>query len=118
MRFGFDLADAFAGDAEFVAYVEYKASDVPITQMCYTTKNMKIKKLTIKNSVVTLPREFEKRWNNAEVAVVSSPTEDTLILKRLQKPVQSLSTIAARNTRPPMSRGTINREIRAYRAKA
>lgn len=70
----------------------------------------------IKKNAVSLPRRLRKAWNEADVAVVAPSQGDTLILKRIRKPVQRLSEIAERNTLRPMNRQAVNREIAAYRS--
>jgi hypothetical protein len=70
----------------------------------------------VKKNAVSLPRRLRKAWNEANIAVVAPPQGDTLILKRVQKPVERLSEIARRNTLRPMKRQAVNREIAAYRS--
>lgn len=74
-------------------------------------------KLTIKNGRVLLPRGISEKWNNAEVAVLPSQSNDTLIIKRVQKPLRRLSEIAERSPLSRMNKQAINREIQDYRAR-
>ncbi len=71
--------------------------------------------LIVKNRKVALPPALGEQWENAQVAILPSRDNDTLIIKRMQKPLRRLSDIAARNTLPRMSKQAINKEIRAYR---
>lgn len=73
--------------------------------------------IKIKKNVVSLPRRLRKAWNEADVVVVAPSQGDTLILKRMHKPVQRLSEIAERNALRSMSRQAVNREIAAYRSE-
>ena len=72
--------------------------------------------LTIKNNAILLPTRFGKRWNNVEVAVIATEA-DTLVLKRIRKPVGRLADIATHINFPHMSRSAVNREILVYRSK-
>ena len=73
--------------------------------------------ITVKNNAIRLPGKFRKEWNGLTVAVLVPTRGDTLILKRIAKPLMRLSEIASRNKRARVSRARINREIAAYRAK-
>ena len=46
-----------------------------------TTKTTKVK-----NGTLTLPKELRKAWKEAEVFIF--PSEDTLIVKKIQKPLE------------------------------
>ena len=78
--------------------------------------NKKLVDATIKNNAILLPTRFGKRWNNVEVAVIATEA-DTLVLKRIRKPVGRLADIATHIKFPRMSRSAVNREILAYRSK-
>lgn len=47
-----------------------------------TTKTTKVK-----NGTITLPKEFRKSWKEAEVFIF--PSTDTLIVKKIQKPLEA-----------------------------
>jgi hypothetical protein len=70
----------------------------------------------VKNNTLAIPAEFSESWKSAEVAVIS-PSQDTLILKRLYTPSMRLSYVARRNKRARMSRSAVNREIAAHRSR-
>lgn len=74
------------------------------------------KTLTTKNGSITLPKKLGRKWSNVSVFIV--PSKDTLVIKKMQKPLGRLSDIARKNTSRRMSRRTIERQIRAYRRSA
>ncbi len=74
-----------------------------------TTKTAKV----TKGSLV-LPRELLARWENADVLIV--PDEDTIIVKRMEKPLQRLTELMERVSSPTMTNEEIVNEIAAYRA--
>ncbi len=69
--------------------------------------------LKIKDRILVLPQELKKNWQRAEVFVF--PSKDTLILKKIRKPLQNLSEVADRVSSPPLSQKEINKEIATYR---
>ena len=73
-------------------------------------------KYIIKKGKVELPREISKTWDNAEITMLPSEDNDTLIIKRMQKPLRHLSEIAERNPLPRLSTQALNQEIKSYRA--
>jgi hypothetical protein len=75
--------------------------------------------VTIKDNSIRLPEKLRgnKSWNDSKLLMFMPPKGDTLILKRISKPVVKLSFIAKRNKLAPISRTAINKEIAAYRTK-
>lgn len=69
--------------------------------------------LTIKNGIITLPRELKHSWQKAEVFVL--PTKDALIVKRIEKPLKNLTDLINRVVSPQMSSQEIGKEIQSYR---
>jgi len=69
----------------------------------------------VKNGMIVLPKELRKSWKGVEVFVF--PNKDTLIIKKIQKPLPKLSDLASRIFSPKMSQREIEREIQAYRKK-
>lgn len=67
----------------------------------------------IKNGFISLPKEFRKSWENAEVYFRIS--EDTAILKKIQKPLIKLSDLASKISFPKMNQKEIEKEIQNYR---
>jgi hypothetical protein len=72
----------------------------------------KIAKVT--NGVLSLPRELMERWENANVLIV--PADDTMVVKRMEKQLKSLSEVAERVSIPAMSDEEVANEIASYRA--
>ena len=71
--------------------------------------------LKVKNGTIKLPKIFQNAWKQAEVLLF--PSDDTLIVKKVQKPAGKLSQIARRASSPPMSAYELNREIAEYRKR-
>ena len=69
----------------------------------------------VKNGMIVLPKELRKAWKRVEVFIF--PNEDTLIIKKIQKPLPKLSDLASRISSPKMSQKEIEKEIQAYRKK-
>lgn len=69
--------------------------------------------LKVKNGTIKLPKNVQKQWKRADVVLF--PSHDTLVLKRLQKPLGKLSDIVGRISLPQMKTREIEREITAYR---
>lgn len=69
--------------------------------------------LKVKNGTITLPKALQKAWKQAEVMLF--PSDDTLIVKKVQKPAGKLSGVARRVSSPPLSADELNKEIAAYR---
>ena len=69
----------------------------------------------VKNGTIVLPKELRKTWKRAEIFIF--PNEDTLIIKKIQKPLPKLSDLASRISSPKMSQKEIEKEIQAYRKK-
>ena len=67
----------------------------------------------INNGAMTLPKEIRAAWQGARVLVM--PTDDTLIIKRMEKPLKKLSDLANRVSTPPMTQQEIDKEIKADR---
>ena len=66
------------------------------------------------NGSITLPRALRERWENADVLIV--PADDTMVMKRIGKPLKRLSDAAERVSSAPLSQEEIADEIAAYRA--
>ena len=75
-----------------------------------TTQTIKVKNGEIK---IALPKELRKSWKGADVFVF--PTEDSLLLKVVQKRLAKLSDLASRISVSQMSQKEINEEIKSYR---
>lgn len=75
-----------------------------------TTQTTKIRNGKIS---FTLPQKLQRAWRGAEVFVF--PTEDSLILKRISKPLSRLSDLASRISSHKISQKEINKEIQSYR---
>lgn len=70
--------------------------------------------ITVKNGTITLPKVLQRKWQKAEVFVL--PDDDTLVLKKLRKPLMKLSAIASRTASlPRLSAKQIQKEIDASR---
>jgi len=69
--------------------------------------------LKVKNGVIRLPKELQKAWKQAEVMLF--PSDDTIVVKKLQKLPSKLSEIATRLTLPRSKSGDIEKEIKMHR---
>jgi len=69
----------------------------------------------VKNGMIILPKEFKKAWKKTEVFIF--PSKDTLIIKKIQKPLSRLSDLALRISSPKMGFKEIEKEIQSYRKK-
>ena len=69
--------------------------------------------LKVKNGTITLPKALQKAWKQAEVILF--PSDDTLIVKKVQKSSGKLSGIADRISSPALSVRELHKEISAYR---
>ena len=76
---------------------------------------MTIQTTKVKNGMIILPKELRKTWKKVDVFIF--PNEDTLIIKKIQKPFPKLSDLASRISSPKMSQKEIEKEIQAYRKK-
>lgn len=74
---------------------------------------MNTQTVKIENGTITLPEEIQKDWREAEVLVF--PNNDTLIVKKVSRPLKKLSDLADRTVSPAMSSREIDQEIQAYR---
>jgi len=71
------------------------------------------KTVKIKNGTITLPKKIRKSWKGTEIFIF--PSKDTLIIKKIQKPLSKLSNLAQRISYPKISRKEIEKEIKNYR---
>jgi hypothetical protein len=69
--------------------------------------------LKVKNGTIKLPKALQNAWKQAEVILF--PSDDTIIVKKVQKPTGKLSGIARRVSSPPMNAQELNKEVAAYR---
>jgi len=69
----------------------------------------------VKNGMIVLPKGLRKTWKRTEVFIF--PNKDTLIIKKIQKPLSRLSELASRISLPKMTKKEIEKEIQAYRKK-
>jgi len=76
-----------------------------------TTKTAKVI-----NGSLTLPREIGQLWERADVLLV--PSDDTLLVKRIGKPLKKLSDVAERIATPAMATNAIQEEVDQYRKEA
>ena len=67
---------------------------------------------TIKDGKITLPEKLRKPWKKAKVFIF--PSNDTLIVKKVQKPLSNLSDLASRISSPKISEREIKKEIQSY----
>jgi len=67
------------------------------------------------NGTLTFPRDLKPQWDNAELLLIQTG-DDTMIVKRMEKPLASLSEVAERVSAPAMTSEEIADEIAAYRA--
>jgi len=67
----------------------------------------------VKNGIITLPKKLWKAWKKGEIFIF--PNKDTLIIKKVQKPLSRLSNLASRISSPKMSQKEIEKEIQTYR---
>ncbi|MGB2762585.1 MAG: hypothetical protein WBC21_03570 [Minisyncoccales bacterium] len=67
----------------------------------------------IKNGTITLPEKIRKSWKGAEISIF--PSKDTLIVKKIQKPLSKLSDLAQRISSPKMSQKEVEKEVQYYR---
>jgi len=74
---------------------------------------MVIQTTKIKNGTISLPEKIRKSWKGAEIFIF--PSRDTLIVKKIQKPLSKLSNLAQRISSPKMSQKEIEKEIQDYR---
>jgi virulence-associated protein VagC len=68
---------------------------------------------TIKDGKIILPAKLRKPWKKAKVFIF--PSDDTLIVKKAQKPLSNLSDLASRVSLPKMSKKEIEKEIQSFR---
>lgn len=69
--------------------------------------------LKIKNGAIALPSVLLKKWQESDVLVF--PSEDTLLIKRIQNPLKKLSDLAGRISVKPFANKSIAQEIKNYR---
>ncbi len=74
---------------------------------------MAIQTTKIKNGIITLPEKIRKFWKETEIFIF--PSKDTLIVKKIQKPLSKLSDLAQRISSPKMNQKEIAKEIQNYR---
>lgn len=68
---------------------------------------------TIKNGTIVLPKAIRKAWQGADVFML--PDEDSILIKKIEKPLKRLSDLADRIKSPKMSQSEIENEIKAFR---
>jgi len=73
------------------------------------------KTLIIKNGMIKLPKGIQRAWKQVEVVIF--PSKDTLVVKKVQKPIRKLSEIAERISLSRMSSQEVEKEITSYRQK-
>ncbi len=69
--------------------------------------------LKVENGRITLPKNLQKNWQKAEVFVF--PNKDTIVIKKIQKPLFRLSGLTSRISSPKMTQKEIEKEIQVYR---
>lgn len=67
----------------------------------------------VKNGTITLPKKNFKRPGRKQGFLFFF--KDTLIVKKMQKPLSNLSAVAKRISLPKMSKKEIEKEIQNYR---
>jgi len=67
----------------------------------------------IENGTIALPQVIRQAWEKANVLIF--PSQDTLLIKKVAKPINNLSEIANRITSKQMPLSTIAKEIKQYR---
>jgi len=68
---------------------------------------------TIKNGIVSLPQSIRGAWEQADVLIF--PTENALLIKKVEKSSMKLSEIADRISPKSMSQEEISKEIKLFR---
>ena len=68
---------------------------------------------TIKDGKLILQEKHRKPWKKAKVFIF--PSNDTLIVKKVQKPLSNLSDLSSRISSPRMSKREIEKEIQSFR---
>ncbi|OHA70434.1 MAG: hypothetical protein A3E07_02635 [Candidatus Wildermuthbacteria bacterium RIFCSPHIGHO2_12_FULL_45_9] len=74
---------------------------------------METTSLKVKNGIIKLPKDLQKAWQQADVLIY--PSDDTLIVKRVQKSKGKLSDIAKQTSLPPLSQKEMVKEITTWR---
>lgn len=67
----------------------------------------------VENGKIVLPKQLRKAWKEAKIFLF--PNEDTLVVKRIRKPLAQLSELASRVSSTKLSRKEIEKEIQAFR---
>lgn len=67
----------------------------------------------IQNGTIVLPKSLRKTWQKGDVFIF--PSQDTLIVKKVQKSLSRLSDLASRVSSPKMTQKEIQKEIQDYR---
>jgi hypothetical protein len=67
----------------------------------------------VKNGTIVLPSRIRQSWKTGRVLVFSS--QDTLIVKKVRRPLSRLSELPSRISSKKMSQKQIEGEIQAFR---
>lgn len=67
---------------------------------------------TIKNGIIVLPKAIRKAWQGANIFLL--PGEDSILIKKIEKPLERFSDLADRIKSPKINWGEIENEIRAF----
>lgn len=67
----------------------------------------------IKNGTIVLPKEIQKSWAGIDVFML--PREDSILIKKIEKPQEQLSDLADKVKSPKMSGKEIEQEIEDFR---
>lgn len=76
---------------------------------------MSAKIVKIQDGTITLPKELRRKWQQAEVLIMPSEENDSLLVKKIQKSKLKLSELAKIVKLPRMSTGQVQKEIENYR---
>ena len=76
-------------------------------------KNMTFQTTKIENGTIALPRIIRQNWDKADILIF--PSQDTLLIKKIEKSINNLSEIAQRISSKPAVKKIIAKEIKLYR---
>jgi hypothetical protein len=65
------------------------------------------------NIVIRLPKKLQRTWFKPEILLFETP--DTIILKRVEQPLNKLSDVASRISLPKLTQKEIEAEIPTWR---
>lgn len=73
---------------------------------------MVVQTTKIKDGKIILPKEIQRSWSREKAFVFSN--KDTIVIKKIKKPLSPISNLASRVSSPKMTSEEIQKEIQDY----